>query len=86
MRLTKKGGRGRDSPAMPKKLPRPAAMTKDAFRALLNSHGLSYSMAAGRLGYTKTAVSNWARGVVPISEATAALIREKIIEEKISNG
>lgn len=60
---------------------RPAAMTPEAFKALLKRHGLSYAQAAERLDVTRRTVIRWATGATPIDKRNAlyvkALIRGK---------
>jgi DNA-binding transcriptional regulator YiaG len=60
---------------------RPAAMTPDEFRALLDASGLTQAAAAVQLGVTGATVFNWLEGHTPITADRAALIRALIRPE-----
>jgi DNA-binding transcriptional regulator YiaG len=58
--------------------PRPAVMTPDEFRALLDASGLTQAAAAVRLGVAGATVFNWLEGHTLITADRAALIRALI--------
>ena len=57
------------------------AMSADEFRAILEAAGVPQHRAAVLLGVGQTTVFRWLHGEAPISEARAALIRERIKPE-----
>ena len=60
----------------------PAAMTADEFRAILDAADLTIAEAAKALGVGTSTIDRWLNDETPISEARAALIRERIGGEK----
>lgn len=58
-----------------KKQPKPAAMSPEEFRAILDARGLTQGQAADLLKYTRTSVNFWATGRQRITESVANHIR-----------
>jgi DNA-binding transcriptional regulator YiaG len=61
---------------------RQAAMTPDAFRALIRSAGMTQGEVAESLGVVRTTVVRWLSGKTPISRANARLISVTIKPKK----
>lgn len=53
-------------------------MTPQQLRTLIADAGISQAAAARLLGYTPRHVNRWAKGTQKISDAVAALIRERL--------
>lgn len=58
-----------------KKQPKPAAMSPEEFRAILDSNAINQRQAAAKLGYCRLTINEWCRGHRPINERNAAYIR-----------
>ena len=61
--------------------PQPSAMSADEFRAILEAAKMPQHRAAGLLGVGSTTIFRWLNDETPITEARAALIRERIKPE-----
>lgn len=57
--------------------PRPAAMTKEDFAAILESLGLGATAAGRLIGVHRHTIIRWLDGSTPISEPNALLIRKR---------
>lgn len=58
-----------------KKQPKPAAMSPEEFRAILDRNAITQGQAADRLGFSMPTINQWACGRRPISAANASHIR-----------
>jgi DNA-binding transcriptional regulator YdaS (Cro superfamily) len=56
-------------------------MTADEFSTILDAAGFNTVQAAKALGVVNATVFRWLNGDTPISEARAAIIRERIKSE-----
>ena len=63
---------------------RPAAMSADEFRAILDAAGLTRATAAARLEVSAFAVYSWLTGRTPISTDRARLIRARLTPARSS--
>ena len=62
--------------------PKPAAMTADEFRAIIDASGLTQSDVAKVLGVSSGTVTRWANAEVPITAEKASLIRDRLGSER----
>jgi hypothetical protein len=67
------------------RLPRPAAMTADEFRSLIDAAGVSVDETAAILSVNSATVFRWLHARSSISEARAKLIRERIKDKMIKS-